>query len=111
MDYNRVVKDLNGLSAKEFLNRLEEKFLVEKADGSPLLLTVPGFLACSWKSQWYRLTAREGTYDTMIPWRLWMYPSCSTIPGTGFRESRTREGTAGSILWEGSGAWENWKNW
>ena len=30
MDYNRVVKDLNGLSNEEFLKKVEEKFIIDK---------------------------------------------------------------------------------
>ena len=34
MDYNRVVKDLNGLSTEEFLNKIKEKFIVREANNN-----------------------------------------------------------------------------
>ena len=35
MPYNRVIKDLNGLSESKFISRIEEKFIVELAPSSP----------------------------------------------------------------------------
>ncbi len=57
MDYNRVVRDLNGLSAEEFLRRAEEVFSVEKLEGR----TYPGKkgeVAMFLGEQWYLLTLR-----------------------------------------------------
>ena len=61
MDYNRVVKDLNALSSKEFLLKLEDKFIVKKTDQalSPQNLHEFGMYM---ENQWYQLTAKEGTY-------------------------------------------------
>jgi uncharacterized protein (DUF1015 family) len=61
MDYNRLVKDLNGLTDKEFLSRLEEKFTVTKVKEafSPGNLHVFGLYI---NKQWYSLTANENTY-------------------------------------------------
>jgi uncharacterized protein (DUF1015 family) len=61
MDYNRVVKDLNGLDEKSFLNKLGESFDVEKVATafSPENLHQFGMYL---NKQWYRLTARKGTY-------------------------------------------------
>ena len=63
LDYNRVVKDLNGLSNEEFLNKLNEEFNVEKADSafSPKELHQIGMFL---DNQWYKLTAKENTYRT-----------------------------------------------
>jgi uncharacterized protein (DUF1015 family) len=63
MDYNRVVKDLNGLSAESFLQKLEEKFSVEKKDSAyrPEALHDFGLYL---DHQWYKLTSRPGTYST-----------------------------------------------
>ncbi|MEI6947943.1 DUF1015 family protein [Paraflavisolibacter sp. H34] len=61
LDYNRVVKDLNGLTNEEFLKKLEEDFTVEKSETavSPARLHQFGlFLG----NTWYTLTAKEGTY-------------------------------------------------
>lgn len=61
LDYNRVVKDLNGLNGADFLEKLGGKFNIEKADGavSPAHLHEFGLFL---PGQWYRLTAKEGTY-------------------------------------------------
>ncbi len=53
-DYNRVVKDLNGLSADEFLKRLEEKFLVSPACDA-VKPACPGEVGLYLPGRWYRL--------------------------------------------------------
>ena len=62
MDYNRLVKDLNGLSNEDFLKWLDVKFIVEKSKEavSPSQLHEFGVYI---KKQWYKLTAKEGTYS------------------------------------------------
>ena len=67
IDYNRVVRDLNGLSEEEFLDKLAESFEIEKV-GSEIytpqcLHNFSMYLA----GEWYSLTAREGTYDDSDP--------------------------------------------
>ena len=61
MDYNRVVKDLNGLSVAEFLEKIRDAFKVEKAEKafSPAKLHEFGLYI---SKQWYRLTAKENTF-------------------------------------------------
>jgi len=61
LDYNRVVKDLNGLSDDVFLQKLAEDFIVEKADAavSPKELHQFGMHL---NNQWYKLTAKQGTF-------------------------------------------------
>lgn len=63
MEYNRVVKDLNGLSEEEFLKRAGEKFSVEKMDASfsPDQTHVFGMYI---NKSWYKLTAKENTFST-----------------------------------------------
>lgn len=69
MDYNRVVKDLNGQTPDGFLNALAEDFEVEKlpdtaADFHPgALHNFSMYLGGSW----YSLTARAGRYDDSDP--------------------------------------------
>lgn len=62
MDYNRLVKDLNGLTANELFERLTEQFFVEPVDGafSPAELHQFGLYIAK---KWYRLTALPGTYS------------------------------------------------
>lgn len=67
IDYNRLVKDLNGLSPAEFLERINHGFVLkdmgteiyhpEKLHNFSLYL----------EGRWYSLTAREGTYDDTDP--------------------------------------------
>ncbi len=67
IDYNRVVKDLNGLSPAEFLEKLEYKFIV-KDMGEPVYR--PDKLhnfSLYLEGRWYSLTAREGTYNDSDP--------------------------------------------
>ena len=54
MEYNRVVKDLNGLSEEEFLSRIGESFLVEKVDG-PYRPERKGTFGLYLTDAWYRL--------------------------------------------------------
>lgn len=66
MDYNRVVRDLNGLSEDEFLNVIGEKFDVEqlKSRQKPEKKhTVAMFL----DDKWYMLTAKNNTFDENDP--------------------------------------------
>jgi len=62
LDYNRVLKDLNGLSVAELLQKLEEKFLIEKVTEAvaPAQLHEFGLYV---NKQWYKLTSKEGTYS------------------------------------------------
>ncbi|MDK9726497.1 MAG: DUF1015 family protein [Sterolibacteriaceae bacterium MAG5] len=54
LDYNRVVKDLNGLSAEDFLARLEKCFLVSPACGA-VKPACPGEIGLYLAGRWYRL--------------------------------------------------------
>ncbi|MEO8768434.1 MAG: DUF1015 family protein [Ferruginibacter sp.] len=61
MDYNRLLKDMNGLSADDLLKKLEEKFTIEKKDKAyrPEALHQFGLYM---NNQWYKLTSKPGTY-------------------------------------------------
>jgi uncharacterized protein (DUF1015 family) len=63
LDYNRVVKDLNGLSDEDFLKRLEENFIVEKS-AAPVKPSTLHQFGMFLNGQWYTLQAKEGTYTT-----------------------------------------------
>jgi uncharacterized protein (DUF1015 family) len=62
MDYNRVVKDLNGLSEEEFLNKIKNSFSAEKTDEafSPAHLHEFGMYI---NNQWYKLTAKVNSFS------------------------------------------------
>ncbi|MCU7548743.1 DUF1015 family protein [Chitinophagaceae bacterium LB-8] len=61
LDYNRVVKDLNGLSDEEFLKKLEEEFTITKSD-QPVQPAALNQFGLYLGGQWYMLTAKPGTY-------------------------------------------------
>jgi uncharacterized protein (DUF1015 family) len=63
MDYNRVVKDLNGLSDQDFLNKLNEQFVVEKAT-EPVKPSKLHEFGMFLSGSWYKLTAKESTFTT-----------------------------------------------
>jgi len=65
-DYNRVVKDLNGLSEEAFLDRVRESFDVEKAAGvvTPAERREFGLFM---GGAWYRLRAKPGTWNDADP--------------------------------------------
>lgn len=67
IDYNRVVKDLNGLTEDEFLNKLKENFEVE--DKGADIYSPSGLhnFALYLGGKWYSLTAKPGTYDDNDP--------------------------------------------
>ena len=68
LDYNRVIKDLNGLSKDEFLNKISEKFDVEKADSSePYSPKAPHTFGMFLEDNWYKLSAKDGTFDKKDP--------------------------------------------
>ncbi len=67
IDYNRVVKDLNGFTAAQFLDALRENFMVEEK-GTEIYR--PGKLhdfSLYLEGKWYGLTAKEGTYNDNDP--------------------------------------------
>ncbi len=68
MDYNRVVKDLNGLDEAAFMNAVSQKFTVTPFAGCGVLKpekkhTYGMYL----NKKWYLLEAKEGTYDPADP--------------------------------------------
>ncbi len=67
IDYNRVVKDLNGLSGDKFLEKLEAVFTIEKKGTEiykPVALHNFGLYL---EGTWFSLTARDGTYNDTDP--------------------------------------------
>jgi uncharacterized protein (DUF1015 family) len=67
IDYNRVVKDLNGLTETEFLKAVEISFIVEEV-GTDIYKPVKLHEFSMYLSgKWYKLTAREGRYNDSDP--------------------------------------------
>lgn len=67
LDYNRVVKDLNGLGEEEFLKALEKDFVVRKVSAEPYRPDALHNFSMYLGGFWYSLTAREGRYDNDDP--------------------------------------------
>jgi len=68
MDYNRVIKDLNGLTETELFEKLSEKFTLESYDGeSQYKPTEKHTFGMYLDGKWYKLTAKEGTFDESDP--------------------------------------------
>lgn len=68
IDYNRVVKDLNGLTPEQFLEALKKDFTVECCGCcEPYRPTKLHNFSMYLGGQWYSLTAKPGTYDDNDP--------------------------------------------
>jgi len=67
IDYNRLVKDLNGLSTEEFSKKLEEHFIVEEKGSDIVPPTGLHNFSIYLDGKCYSLTARAGTYDDNDP--------------------------------------------
>ncbi len=67
LDYNRVVKDLNGMTPEQFIEKLGESFDVkEKGQGTYRPRKLHNF-GMYLDGKWYSLTAKKGTYDDSDP--------------------------------------------
>ena len=66
MDYNRVVKDLNGLSEAEFILAVTRKFDIEKLPSRPEKITEKHTFGMYLSGTWYKLTAKDGTFDSDV---------------------------------------------
>ena len=67
IDYNRVVKDLNGLSQETFLRALEADFVVEKKGADVCRPCALHNFSMYLGGKWYSLTAKPGRYDDTDP--------------------------------------------
>lgn len=67
IDYNRVVKDLNGMSPAEFLKAIDKDFIVEDKGTEEYRPTVLHNFSLYLDGRWYSLTAREGRYNDADP--------------------------------------------
>lgn len=67
IDYNRVVKDLNGLSPEEFIKRVENDFIVEKVGKEIYTPNALHNFSMYLGGEWYSLTAKEGRYNDEDP--------------------------------------------
>ena len=67
LDYNRVVRDLNGMTAEEFLSALQKNFVVQDKGTAEYRPKVAHEFSLYLEGRWYSLTARPGTYDDSDP--------------------------------------------
>ncbi len=67
IDYNRVVKDLNGLSETELISKLGEGFDVEEMGADIYKPSQLHELSMYLDGKWYKLSAKAGTYDDNDP--------------------------------------------
>lgn len=67
IDYNRVVKDLNGMTSEQFLKALDKTFVVEKKGVEEYRPAALHNFSLYLGGEWYSLTARPGTYNDNDP--------------------------------------------
>ncbi len=67
IDYNRVVRDLNGLTSEQFLNKLRENFEVKEMGTEIYKPNALHNFSLYLGGEWYSLTAKPGTYNDQDP--------------------------------------------
>ncbi len=67
MDYNRVVKDLNGLSSADFMKKLSENFGVEEKGSTIYKPSALHEFGMFLDKKWYKLVAKPGTFNDKDP--------------------------------------------
>jgi uncharacterized protein (DUF1015 family) len=90
-DYNRLVKDLNGLSENQFLEKIRESFDVETTSSAVKPQTKHEF-GLLLKNAWYRLKAKEGIWDNNDPVErldVSILQNCLLKPVLGIDDPRT----------------------
>ncbi len=67
MDYNRVIKDLNNMSADELISKLGESFTIEKKGAAEYRPAKLHEFSMYLEGNWYALSAKPGTYNDNDP--------------------------------------------
>lgn len=67
LDYNRTIRDLNGLTSEQFLSRLEKGFEIREVGAKVYKPSELHNFSMYLEGKWYSLTAREGTYNDSDP--------------------------------------------
>jgi len=67
IDYNRVVKDLNGLSAEDFIAKVGENFIINEISEAIVKPSKLHDLSMYVNGKWVGLTAKEGTFNDNDP--------------------------------------------
>ncbi len=79
IDYNRVVKDLNGHGESEFMDMLAENFIVKEEGSSAFRPDRLHSFGMYMDGKWYSLESREGTYDDEDPIGVLDVTICSNL--------------------------------
>ncbi len=66
-DYNRLIKDLNGLTTDQFLSNLNDNFIIEKKGKNTYRPENKHIMGLYLEGSWYKLSFKEGTYDDADP--------------------------------------------
>ena len=94
IDYNRVVKDLNGMTTEEFLNKVKKSFVVTSNGKEIYKPSALHEFSMYLDHRWYKLVAKEGTYndndpiDTLDVTVLSKYVLASLLDITDLRRSK-----------------------
>jgi uncharacterized protein (DUF1015 family) len=67
IDYNRTIKDLNGLTPGELISRLEKSFIIEEKGGKTYKPKKLHNFSMYLEGKWYSLTAKPGTFNDDDP--------------------------------------------
>jgi uncharacterized protein (DUF1015 family) len=67
IDYNRTIKDLNGLTIEQFLKRLESGFIIEEKGNRSFKPKKLHNFSMYLDGKWFSLSARSGTFDDRNP--------------------------------------------
>ena len=67
MDYDRVIKDLNGLSDEEFLEKLSKSFEISDKGNEVYAPKKLHEFSMYLSGKWYKLSAKEGTFENSDP--------------------------------------------
>ena len=79
IDYNRVVKDLNGMTQEQFIEKLNQDFIVEKKGTEIYAPSGLHNFSMYIGGEWYSLQAKEGTYDDADPIGVLDVTVCSNL--------------------------------
>ena len=99
MDYNRVIADLNGFTAEEFLEKISGKFTVEKAEQSPFAPQSRHTFGMYLDGVWIKLRQIRNTLTKQTPWKGLMFQFCRIILLPPYSELKTPEQIKESTLW------------
>ena len=91
MDYNRIVKDLNGMTAQEFLSRMEEHFLVSRCERKERRPKEKGIFGMYLDGVWYqcRIRAEDKSSDPVENLDVFILQEKVLSPLLGITEPKT----------------------